>query len=148
MSYRRPSRSAHGPEPRLPACPPHLHGEARKEWSRLGRKLRDFGLVTDIDKAALALYCQAWARWIEAEDALRNFGVVLKSPSGFPIQSPYLAIANKAMDQMTRLLAEFGMSPSSRARVTVQPPREQLATQAQPPSADERDPREYLRALS
>ncbi len=147
MSFRRPLRATFGPEPRLPVCPPHLQGEARKEWSRLGRKLREFGLVTEIDKAALALYCQAWSRWIEAEDALRNYGVVLKSPSGFPIQSPYLAIANRAMEQMTRLLTEFGMTPSSRSRVTMQPPQ-----MTHPPTEQQTDegpdPRDYLRALT
>jgi P27 family predicted phage terminase small subunit len=83
----------------------------------MGRKLRAFGLVTVIDKAALAAYCQAWGRWVEAEQQLRKYGPVIKSPSGFPIQSPYLTIANKAMEQMTRMLVEFGMTPSSRSRV-------------------------------
>ena len=45
--------------------------------------------------------------------------------------NPYLSIANKAMDQMRRFLIEFGMTPSSRARVTTVPedtgsPLEQL----------------------
>ena len=42
---------------------------------------------------------------------------MVKSPNGFPIQSPYLAVANKAMEQMRAMLTEFGMSPSSRTRV-------------------------------
>jgi phage terminase small subunit len=37
------------------------------------------------------------------------------------MQSPYLAVANKAMEQMRALLAEFGMSPSSRTRVHATP---------------------------
>ena len=41
-----------------------------------------------------------------------------------PMQSPYLAIANKAMEQMRAMLTEFGMSPSSRTRVHVTPPRQ------------------------
>ena len=121
MSTRRPNRSEDGPAVRLPACPPHLEGEARTEWKRIGRKLFDAGLVTEIDRAALAAYCQAWARWVEAEEQLRKYGVVVKSPNGFPMQSPFLAVANKAMDQMTRLLVEFGMSPSSRSRVSRAP---------------------------
>lgn len=69
-----------------------------------------------MDKAALALYCQAWGRWVEAEDYLKKYGVMVKSPNGFPMQSPYQAVANKAMEQMRALLTEFGMSPSSRTR--------------------------------
>ena len=36
---------------------------------------------------------------------------MVKSPNGFPMQSPYLAVANKSMEQMRGLLTEFGMSP-------------------------------------
>jgi P27 family predicted phage terminase small subunit len=145
MSTRHPQRDHDGPPLRLPGCPGHLQGEARKEWQRTGRKLLECGLVTEIDGAALALYCQAWARWVEAEQNLARFGVVIKSPNGFPIQSPYLAIANKAMDQMTKLLTEFGMSPSSRTRVAVAPP-----PMSNPPTRyepEEPDPRLlYLRS--
>jgi P27 family predicted phage terminase small subunit len=77
------------------------------------------GLLCKIDRAALALFCQAWERWVEAEEALKKYGVMVKSPNNFPMQSPYLAIANKAMEQMRALLAEFGMSPSSRTRISV-----------------------------
>src|SRR3972149_9191524 len=115
MSPRRPPRPE-GPAVRPPACPPHLQGEARKEWRPIGRKLLACGLLTEIDGAALALYSQAWARWIEAEGNLVRYGTGIKAPSGYPIASPYLSIANKAMDQMARVLVEFGMSPSSRSR--------------------------------
>lgn len=119
MSSRRPERPKDGPQPRLPICPPHLQGEARKEWARTGKKLLAFGLVTEVDRSALAIYCGAWGRWVEAEQQLARYGVVIKAPSGYPMQSPYLAIANKAMDQMAKILVEFGMSPSSRSRVAM-----------------------------
>ena len=84
----------------------------------MGRKLLKLGLMTDIDRGALALYCQSWGRWVEAEKQLTQYGTVIVSPNGFPVQSPYLAVANRAMAQMTKILVEFGMSPSSRSRVT------------------------------
>ena len=112
------------PMPRLavPSCPSHLSAEAKKEWHRIAPELAAVGLITRIDRAALAMYCEAWGRWLEAEDALRKYGVMVKSPSGFPMQSPYLAVANKAMEQMRGLLTEFGMSPASRTRISVQEP--------------------------
>ena len=67
--------------------------------------------------AAFAAYCTAYGRWVEAEQALQTHGVLMKSPSGFPMQSPYLTVANRAMEQMRSLLSEFGMSPASRSRV-------------------------------
>ncbi len=105
-----------------PTCPRHLSDEAKKEWRRVTPLLDTLGLLTKIDRAALAMYCEAWGRWVQAEEALRKFGVMVKSPNGFPMQSPYLAVANKAIDQMRGLLTEFGMSPASRTRISVEQP--------------------------
>lgn len=105
------------PRARLPRALEHLSDAAKAEWRRAGRFLLRLGLVSDIDLAAFAAYCTAYGRWVEAEQALKNYGVMLKSPGGFPVQSPYLAVANKAMEQMRSLLSEFGMSPASRSRV-------------------------------
>jgi P27 family predicted phage terminase small subunit len=114
---KRPIRKDE-PDPALaiPTCPPHLSEEAKKEWERVTPMLEKLGLLSQIDCAALSLYCQAWGRWVEAEEALRTYGVMVKSPNGFPMQSPYLAVANRAMEQIRAMLTEFGMSPSSRTR--------------------------------
>lgn len=113
------------PETKMPTCPPHIEGEARREWHRMGRKLLALGLLTEIDRSALAIYCQAWARWIEAEGQLKRYGPIVQAPSGALMQSPYLSIVNRAMEVMLKVLAEFGMTPSSRSRVkAAEPPRE------------------------
>ncbi len=115
---RRPLNEAE-PKPtvRLPRAPDHLGDAAKKEWQRAGRFLLEHGLVSDLDRAAFAAYCTAYGRWVECEEALKTYGVMLKSPNGFPVQSPYLAVANRALEQMKSLLSEFGMSPASRTRV-------------------------------
>src|SRR5690242_76093 len=82
-----------------PTCPAHLNTAARAEWDRMTRLLHPAGLLTSIDTDQLALYCTAYARWAEAERQIAEAGTVIKSPNGFAIQNPYLAIANKAMDQ-------------------------------------------------
>jgi P27 family predicted phage terminase small subunit len=118
-TLRKGRSNAHEPAltVEIPRCPAHLSPEAKREWKRVSRELAGYGLLTRIDRAGLALYCEAWGRWVEAEEALRKYGVMIKAPSGFPMQSPYLAIANKAMEQIRAMLSEFGMSPSSRTRV-------------------------------
>ena len=102
----------------LPTCPKHLQGEARREWHRMGRKLKAEQRMALVYKAAFAIYCQAWGRWAEAEEKLAEFGLVITTKNGNLIQSPYLAIANKAMAQLQKALAELGISPSSQSRVS------------------------------
>lgn len=103
----------------LPRCPAHLTPVARKEWRRLAGPLHDMGVLSVTDRAALAAYCQAWARWVEAEEHLAKGPPLIKAPSGYVQQSPWLAIANKQLEIMGRFMAELGLSPSARARLRV-----------------------------
>ena len=119
---KRPLNSREAAPPvAVPACPGHLATEAKREWRRTGRQLAQHGLLTVIDRAAFAAYCQAWARWLDAEDKLREFGVVIKGAKGGLVPSPYLRIAEVAIHQMHKLLVEFGMTPSARSRIAAAP---------------------------
>ena len=117
----------------IPKCPKHLDENARKEWRRISLELHrlttatsanpalvggpGLNLLTIVDRAALAAYCQAWGRWVEAEANIQRFGAVIKTPKGLPLVNPYLRIAERAIDQMRKFLVEFGMTPSSRSRI-------------------------------
>lgn len=102
-----------------PVCPPELSPAAQQEWKRLVGELAGLNMLTNLDRVALATYCEAYAIWIEAISAVRKYGAMVKSPSGYPIQSPYLAIANKQAEIMMRVASEFGLTPASRSRITV-----------------------------
>lgn len=101
----------------IPACPDELSEGAKVEWARIAPELAALGLLASIDRSALAIYCESYARWIEAIVQMQRYGVVIKAPSGYPVQSPYVAVANKAGEQVRLMLAEFGMTPASRSRV-------------------------------
>jgi P27 family predicted phage terminase small subunit len=103
-----------------PACPPHIKGEARAEWDRICGELDLLGLLTTADRPALALYCKAWARWIEAEAKVAELGLLVSAPkTKTPMGNPYLSIANKAHEQMLKLLVEYGLTPSARSRMRI-----------------------------
>lgn len=105
------------PEPVVPDCPAELGPVARREWDRLAGELAKLKLLTQLDRAALAAYCGAYALWAEATEAIQ-FGTMVKSPSGFPIQSPYVSIANRQAEIMMRIASEFGFTPASRSRIS------------------------------
>ena len=44
-----------------PDCPPHLSEPAREEWHRIAGTLHEMGVLTLVDRAALAAYCQSYA---------------------------------------------------------------------------------------
>jgi P27 family predicted phage terminase small subunit len=75
------------------------------------------GILTTLDGTALAAYCQAFSRWVDAEAKARKLGPIIKSPSGYPMLNPYVTLAKTAFDQMTKYLIEFGMTPAARSRV-------------------------------
>jgi P27 family predicted phage terminase small subunit len=105
------------PPKALPDCPPHLSEVARAEWDRVAETLHDIGVLTTIDRAALAAYCQAYGRWVEAEEQMKKTPAMLKTPSGYVQQSPWLSVANKQLELMGRFAIELGMTPAARTRV-------------------------------
>ena len=106
----------------LPSPPRHLSGEALDEWDRLAVPLHQMGVLTIADRAAFAAYCQAYGRWAEAEERLRTTPVLIRMPSGYVQQSPWLSIANKQSELMGRYMVELGLTPAARSRVIVDAP--------------------------
>ena len=112
------------PEIAIPECPAELGPVARQEWERLAGELAPLRMITALDRAALAAYCGAYAMWLEATEAIQKYGTMVKSPSGYPVQSPYVSIANRQAEIMMRIASEFGFTPASRSRISAPPPAE------------------------
>jgi len=102
----------------LPTCPAHLVREAKAEWKRMAQVLYKHGLLTEVDRAALAAYCQAYGRWVKAERMVTKHGMTDWTAHGTLTVSPYVRIARQSMDDLRKLCLEFGLTPSSRSRVT------------------------------
>ncbi|MEP2028229.1 MAG: phage terminase small subunit P27 family [Paracoccaceae bacterium] len=103
----------------MPTCPSHLSSTAKTEWKRLSRVLNEIGLLTQIDRTVLAGYCQSYGRWVEAERKLQETPTLLKTPAGYIQTSPWLTISNKQMELMAKYMSELGLTPTSRARLSV-----------------------------
>ena len=116
----------------IPAPPAHLTVDAVEEWERVATELFNLGILSKIDRAALAAYAMAYGRWVQAERAIAKMaekdqltgGLMIKTSNGNAIQNPLVGTANKAAADMMRYAAEFGMTPSARSRISAEPPEE------------------------
>lgn len=115
------------PDVEIPEMPAVLAGEAAAEWARITPHLWRLGLISQIDRAALTGYCQAWGDYcwaqdriaaLNAEDKTGERGRIWDTPSGYKQISVLQQISNRSLEQMDKFLAHFGLSPALRARVT------------------------------
>jgi P27 family predicted phage terminase small subunit len=99
--------------------------DAKAEWRRISTGLYHLGLLTMVDENPLAAYCQAYARWVNAEEAIARMaerdlltgGLMIKTSNGNAIQNPLVGTANRASSDMVRYASEFGFTPAARARI-------------------------------
>lgn len=105
------------PKSSAPKCPTWLEAEAKKEWRRMSKQLEMLGLLTEIDMAAFSGYCQAYARWKEAEEFISKHGSIIKTPNGYLQQIPQVNIASNYLKLMSKFCEQFGLTPSARSRI-------------------------------
>jgi len=89
------------------APPEHLDGEARRKWAELWPIVAQRANIDQGTLDALAAYCQAYSRWTAAETKVNELGAVVKSPAGFAVPNPYLAVAAQAQRQMRQWAQEL-----------------------------------------
>ena len=105
------------PAKKAPKCPIWLEVEAKKEWRRTARQLEELGILTEVDMAAFAGYCQAYARWKEAEEFITQHGTMIRTPNGYLQQVPQVSIAQTNLKIMLKFCEQFGLTPSARSRI-------------------------------
>lgn len=127
-TFRKDRQNTREPKPAagIPGCPKFLNSTAKAEWRRIAPELARLGLLTSIDRACLAAYCQLWGRWQEAEAVLRRGGLTFTTPNGFMQKRPEVTIARESMALLRNFASEFGFSPASRTRVRAVPPEGEI----------------------
>ena len=127
------NRSEPKPAEGAPTCPSWLPVEAKAEWKRVVPELERIGVLTKVDRGALAAYCQAWATLKAAEAEIAEHGIVtleqervFEDPDAgtFVIYvrsapNPAVKMAKDAAQTVRLFCAEFGLTPSARSRMTV-----------------------------
>jgi P27 family predicted phage terminase small subunit len=126
------------PEEGVPDMPSGLSPAAQEEWHRIVPILKKMRVLTVAYGAALAGYCQAYARWFEAEADITANGSIIDEPiirrrrgeddeiaGKKRKKNPAVAIANESLKLMRSFLSDFGLSPASLSKVTENAEEEQ-----------------------
>jgi len=111
----------------LPAAPSFLHAYAVEEWDRVASELHHLRVLTRVDRGIFAAYCQSYARWRLAEEALARMtvndgvmnGFIIRRRNGEAGPNPLVGAARRAAHEMLRFAGEFGMTPVARARIAM-----------------------------
>jgi len=123
-STYQPPANIPRPKPELPRMPTGLTDEAKREWRRVARPLFDLGLLTELDKNTLALYCELVGRYERAQAVLLEKGDTFIQPNGVPKQRPEYYIMKDCLKEIRAFIKQFGLSPAARMRMELPEPQE------------------------
>ena len=123
----------------LPKPPKYLSKDSRKKFKAMTRQLGERRAVTAGDGDLIALYCSTHERWLQALEAIRTQGVVVKyerlgaDGCAVTVERPNLSlkIAEVAERSMVSLLTKLGLTPKDREGV--RPTSEVKPKNAPPP---------------
>jgi P27 family predicted phage terminase small subunit len=107
-----------GPEQTPPPPPKELKGEAAKEWKRVTAILCKNRTFSPDDHAALWVYCTSYQQYRDSQSNIDQFGTVLQDGS----ENRHVGVQKKAFERFSKLLAEFGLTPASRAKFKYENP--------------------------
>lgn len=103
------------------ARPTWLDAVAKKMWVVLVEELTALDLMTNADVYALSIACDAYSNYVKAARAVRKDGQKVEHVNAGKekntVQNPSIFIAQKYHLIFKSYLAEFGLSPASRARL-------------------------------
>ena len=106
------------PDDRIPKMPAYLAPLAKTWWRKNVPALAAIGMLSSIDATALEAMASSYAIVVTAEEALAKDGHYVTCANGVLKAHPALSILRQAYDTYRRFCCEFGMTPSSRSRLT------------------------------
>ena len=110
------------PKPKDPSlkAPTFLTKEAKKIWNKYALVLKKLGVFKETDELAFTTMCQEAGRYVELQKIInKKKTYITKNLRNGDKPIPEMAIARECLKQIRSLMAEFGMTPSSRSRISV-----------------------------
>lgn len=133
---KQPPASSPKARPGIPSRPEFLSAEAKREWRRVVGELDEMGILSTVDRAILAMYCDAWAKFVEArrlleptefEDGRQQTVLVIVGHRGAQSKNPAWQIYRDAATTCAALAAQLGLTPNARLRMPAAPEEDDAA---------------------
>lgn len=99
--------------------PPDWLTESQRKGWEYAIECAPYGLLKRVDRSTLVAWVVAEDLHRQAVEKLNSGAMLIKTPNGMPVQSPYLSIVNKQAQIMLKAASEMGFTPASRSRVEV-----------------------------
>jgi P27 family predicted phage terminase small subunit len=77
------------------------------------------GLLTVVDFTAFKTYCQLYSNYVKAARKVEAEGLTYTTPNGIIKDHPAYRIMSDLYSKLVIYLREFGLTPSSRSKITV-----------------------------
>jgi len=101
----------------IPQPPDHLSADALLIWDETAREMEAKQIVTRLDEAALALYCQVYADLKAHTIKARSEEEFVESKRGMMQMNPRLRYIRNLQEQLIKIAAELGITPVARNKV-------------------------------
>ncbi|WP_077616920.1 phage terminase small subunit P27 family [Caenibacillus caldisaponilyticus] len=127
IEQRREAEKKIKPKSNKVKPPAWLNDVAKKEFKRIVKEMQELEILTNVDVDALALYCDAYASYIECTRIIDEEGMMVeytnKAAETNKVPHPLLTKKKQLAEQMKALATEMGLTPASRAKLAM--PKEQ-----------------------
>jgi P27 family predicted phage terminase small subunit len=106
-------------------CPEWLDAIGQEEWQRLEEELKELGLLTNLDQAAMAIACDCYSKYIQATTKIDETALVgthtNKGGAKNLVINPYVHVAQRYADMYKKYCTELGLTPAARLKMTTSP---------------------------
>lgn len=101
----------------LPECPDYLTPLAKEHWAEIAPSLGKRGIINELDKDVLGIYCSLLARFIKLDQQLDEVGMTQKAPSGYEAETGTFTAWNKLLKPIMNYAKQLGLTPPARVAI-------------------------------
>lgn len=119
---RKLPKSEPKPKPVAPGPPAWLDKEAKELWKEFAPELERLGLLTLVDAPSFAMMLTHYIMAVKASRLIKRDGIMTKDENGLARKHPAHQIMRDHATAFRGFAAEFGLTPSARARLSIAEP--------------------------